>query len=53
VADADKYRQTLAELEAAARVPRDEQVETAESDPETTPDPRGPQPDQGWFAAGG
>jgi hypothetical protein len=53
VPDGDKYKQTLSELEAGVRVPRDEQVETAEIDDETTPDPRGPQPDRDWFAAGG
>ena len=53
VTDGDKYKQTPTELEAGVRVPRDEQVETAKIADETTPDPRGPQPDRDWFAAGG
>jgi len=53
VTDGDRYKQTPAELEAGVRVPRDEQVETAKIADETTPDPRGPQPDRDWFAAGG
>ena len=53
MAGADKYKRTLDELEAGVRVGREEQIETAEITEPISPDPRGPQPDRDWFAAGG
>lgn len=51
--DKQSYQVALTQLEASARVKPEDQVESTDVQSAPEPDPRGPEPDAGWFAAGG
>jgi hypothetical protein len=53
VSEGPRYEITLEELERQARPSSEELTETIDSGGEASLDPRGPQPDRDWFAAGG
>ena len=48
-----KFAITLTELEADARTDRADLIEMVTDEIEPPPDPRGQEPDRGWFASGG
>ena len=48
-----KFIIKLSELEAGVRTDAADLIELVPEEIEPPPDPRGPEPDRGWFAAGG
>jgi hypothetical protein len=53
VAQRAKFTVPVGDLERAVRVNREDLVESVDTAVESTDDPRGPEPDRGWFASGG
>jgi hypothetical protein len=53
VSEPSKYRITLDELEGTAKPAPEQLIEAVDADGPAASDPRGPEPDRGWFAAGG